>query len=546
MNINKLKTFLDAENKKEFIIATLLMITASIIEAFGIGLLSPLIKLVGDKNTAEYYEIISEYWNLDYKTLLLIMGLIIVICFVLKSVILTLNSYQYYKFSYNLQTKISRGLFEHYLKTSNIQIDRNKMIANIYSECEKLTHLVIIPITVIFSEITISILLILLLIWNSLYITLYSIGLFIISYLIFNKLTYKYIEKVSKKRESADYKKLKVIEKSLSQLIEIKLYNNVEHRVKNYESYALESGDSNAMNGVIGGIPRLFMETLVVFILITYTSYRIWMNGASIAEILPEITIYSVVGFRLLPSLNRISNAKSNLIYSNTIIENIYNEMNLNSSKLKNYNIATDNGSNDLNIINLESNYGFENRISFAIKKGDIVCIDGISGKGKTTLVYMLMGFLTPKFGSIEYSGVNIYDNLDWYREKLSYLPQSVVVIDGSLYKNVTFKELPSDFIEDNLFIEACKMTNIDWIENLYSSETINNISIGQAQRIGIARSLYYKRNILILDEPTSALDKKNSDAIIEKIISNSSEIIIIIITHDPSIKLLCNKHLIL
>jgi ABC-type multidrug transport system fused ATPase/permease subunit len=268
LNILKIKTLIDARGKKEYLVATFSMFIASIIEALGIGFIVPLINFLnGNPN------LISNLFpniNSQNNSIVFFSGIFIIICFIVKSLILTFNSYQYFQFSYRLQTDISKKIFQKYLESADIFLDKNKMIANIYNECEKLTHLVIIPLTVITAEITIVILLFLILVFNSLNLTFLALIIFSISYYLYNNFTKIYINKIGKLREYSDFRKISELQKSLSQLIEIRLYNVIGLRVMEYENYAITSSNSNAMNGVISGLPRIFMETLVVIIVIFY------------------------------------------------------------------------------------------------------------------------------------------------------------------------------------------------------------------------------------------------------------------------------------
>jgi ATP-binding cassette subfamily C protein len=422
------------------------------------------------------------------------------------------------------------------------------MIANIYGECEKLTHLVIIPFTVLASEITIILFLLGLLLWSSPHITIYAFITFSIVYIIFNEATKKYIKKISHDRQSADYQKISEIDKSLSQIIEVKLYNAVRSRVVSYENFACISGNSNAMNGVLSGLPRIFMETLVVFIIISYCVYKIGFKNISIIDIVPEITMFSIIGYRLLPSLNRISNAKSNLQYSNVILSNLYNELysskSINTGKITNLIDAKTKARPILKFRDLKLKYGYAGHINYDMNIGDIVCINGPSGTGKTTFLYTIMGFLAPDNGTIDFYDTNIHHNLDCYRTYISYLPQNVVIRDASLYENITFEHNLTSIPINKKYEEVGLISNIDWVDNLYSQSNIGSVSAGQAQRIGIARALYHKKKILILDEPTSALDKQNATGILQEIIKRSSDCILIVVTHDEELKKLCNRFL--
>jgi ABC-type bacteriocin/lantibiotic exporter with double-glycine peptidase domain len=167
--------------------------------------------------------------------------------------------------------------------------------------------------------------------------------------------------------------------------------------------------------------------------------------------------------------------------------------------------------------------------------------VDGASGTGKSTFLNLLMGFLIPNSGNIYYDGVAINNDIKSYQNCISYIPQEISMLNGTLYENVIFdyKSIDRDDIH---FINCCKQANIDWINNIFCEKIINHISIGQKQRIGIARALYKNNDILIMDEPTSALDYANSKLILESIIESYRNKIIIYITHDVELKKYATK----
>tara|TARA_Y100001968_G_scaffold315073_1_gene341264 strand:- start:6071 stop:7819 length:1749 start_codon:yes stop_codon:yes gene_type:complete len=149
--------------------------------------------------------------------------------------------------------------------------------------------------------------------------------------------------------------------------------------------------------------------------------------------------------------------------------------------------------------------------LSLNIKKGEIVAIVGLSGAGKSTLFSLLLGFNKPKSGNILINNKNINTyNTKSIREQIGLVPQSMSLISGKIKETIKFgREANQQEIEkcSNLANAHKFIMNTKDGYETYLQERGTNLSVGQLQRISIARALIGNPTILLLDEATSALD---------------------------------------
>ena len=160
--------------------------------------------------------------------------------------------------------------------------------------------------------------------------------------------------------------------------------------------------------------------------------------------------------------------------------------------------------------------------ISLEVKPGEFVAIVGPSGSGKSTLFRLLLGFEQPQTGSIFYDGKNLAElDLEAVRQQLGVVLQNGQVITGSIYQNISSGELVSPQVA---WEAAQKVGFADDIEEMpmgmhtIVSEGGGNISVGQRQRLLIARALILQPKIILLDEATSALDNKTQAIVTESL----------------------------
>lgn len=197
----------------------------------------------------------------------------------------------------------------------------------------------------------------------------------------------------------------------------------------------------------------------------------------------------------------------------------------------------------------MEKENVFENA-DISIKPGEFVAIIGESGIGKTTLIRLIMSFMSEYEGNITYFNNNhetIKANAST-REFISYVPQGNTLFSGTIRENIRMGKL--DATEEE-FIEALKMSAAyDFVQELPKGidtvigERGHGISEGQAQRIAIARALIKKAPFLILDEATSSLDPQTELAVLEGIRKLEPKPTCLIITHRLSVLPYCDRRI--
>lgn len=206
---------------------------------------------------------------------------------------------------------------------------------------------------------------------------------------------------------------------------------------------------------------------------------------------------------------------------------------------------------NDIKIENVSYNYGYGRKtisnVSLNILEKQKVSIIGASGSGKTTLAKLLVNFFEISEGTIKVGNISIKDiNKKILRKKIHYLPQEPYIFSGTILDNlilgskeeVAFKKIRevAEFVGIRSEIEAMPLN----YQTALSSEGME-ISVGQKQRISLARALLTEAPILILDEITSGLDIINERKIINNLLSLDNKTIIFIV-HRLEIAKKCHK----
>ncbi len=189
--------------------------------------------------------------------------------------------------------------------------------------------------------------------------------------------------------------------------------------------------------------------------------------------------------------------------------------------------------------------------VNFSINKGETIGLIGSSGSGKTTIVDLILRLFKPNAGAILLDGKSVENvNLADWRKNCGYVSQDIFLINDTLANNIRFYD---NGITDKEIKEAAKLANIyDFIESCPNKfETIIGergimLSVGQRQRVVIARILARKTKFLIFDEATSALDNESESQIQEVIRRLKGKMTIFIIAHRLSTVIDCDKLVVL
>ncbi len=178
------------------------------------------------------------------------------------------------------------------------------------------------------------------------------------------------------------------------------------------------------------------------------------------------------------------------------------------------------------------------NSVSVSASAGKIIAIVGPSGAGKTTLVDVLLGVIEPDIGAAKISNVTPLEAIAKWPGAISYVPQDVMVVNGSIRENVALG-YPLEAASDELVNSALSIASLsDFVANLPEGLDTNlgerggKISGGQRQRIGIARALFTKPKLLVLDEATSALDGDTEESISSDIQKLKGSTTVVLIAH--------------
>ncbi|MCZ6656578.1 MAG: ABC transporter ATP-binding protein [Gammaproteobacteria bacterium] len=175
--------------------------------------------------------------------------------------------------------------------------------------------------------------------------------------------------------------------------------------------------------------------------------------------------------------------------------------------------------------------------VSIEGKVGEMIAIVGATGAGKTTLSYLIPAFIAPTSGRVLLDGQNIQRfSIDSVRRSVAFVFQEPMLFDDTIENNIRLGH-PDASIED--ITAAARVAGaLEFIERLpdgfqtRTGQAGGTLSVGQKQRLAIARGLVSPANVLILDEPTASLDPETENALISALNAGRESRLLIVIAH--------------
>lgn len=292
-------------------------------------------------------------------------------------------------------------------------------------------------------------------------------------------------------------------------------------------------------------LPKIGIETLSFVLLFSVMAYAA-LSKADMSTVLPVIAMYGFAGYRLVPSVTRISMYIQQMKLVKEPVNQLVTHLNAETEAL------LDNGPGEVvsferDIVLREICYQYPtaerpalDKVSMHIRKNSSVAIIGSSGSGKSTLVDIIASLLIPQKGQIEVDGVALrHQAKRAWRAKIGYVSQNILLTDDTLANNISFgRQVAGD--RDESVRKAARLASIDDFVNEHLPEKYETmvgdngvrLSGGQRQRVGIARALFTEPEILLFDEATSALDNATEKQISDALDRLSMRATIIIIAH--------------
>ena len=342
----------------------------------------------------------------------------------------------------------------------------------------------------------------------------------------------------------------------------IKVHRAEEHFLSRFASHSAVVAQMSTRMPIVANIARYLVEPLAfggLVLAVLILAFR----GRDFSDILPNLGVMAVAGYRLLPALQLLYSQITQVVSMRYSLDEVYDEFVAAECEP-----LTSTGPGEtlakatpyiwMGTIKLDeiafaypgTKKPILNGLSLTIGKNTSVAFIGPTGSGKSTLVDLLLGLHRPTAGRILIDGQPLTPELvpSW-QASIGYVPQDIFLIDDTITRNIALG-VPGKEIDMERLREVCSTAQIlnsvenelpDGFETSVGERGVR-LSGGQRQRLGLARALYHRPSLLILDEATSALDIETEARFLEALRCLSGKLTIIMVAHRLSALADCDQ----
>ena len=548
--VKQVLSILNRGEKIKLVILFFMVGLGSILELLGVSAFSPLINLITDPS------IIHTKWDLEWlyqalhiqdtRRFLSVVILIIIAIYIIKNVYLIWERNILYRYIFNVQKRVSVKLLKAYLNepysfflTRNTAVLQRSLQSDTDSFVKAIKHFLELMIEAITCVV---IIVYLFLVSHSMTIIIAVILVGLVGF--FALTTKKKTQKLG--RDSQKYKAeiYQYMNQALGGVKEIKVLNREHTFLDKYEDSFGKFTYAQRVSEILGMVPKYCVEASCMTGLLVAILLKMYFGQKDLIDFIPQLSVFAIASVRLLPSVGRINQYFTYILYEQPSIALVYHDL----QEVENIEEQTKQNQDwklksELRICSISYHYPNTDKnvlenASLVIRKGTMVGLVGASGAGKSTLADIILGLLTPQMGKIYADDLDVLKNVQTWQQEIGYIPQVIYLSDDSIRNNIAFG-VPEDEIDDTrvrLAAEQAQLADfIDLLPDGYQTSVGDRgirLSGGQRQRIGIARALYNDPELLILDEATSALDHDTETAVMEAIDHLQGQKTMIIIAH--------------
>lgn len=542
-------------------LVTFTIFLRALLNFVGLAALLPILYLILDTESIHTNPIMSKIYDscgFDSYTSFTFAVAAAMVLFIAIKCLLNLALYRFERdYIYSLYRYLSRNLYIGYFNRglSFIKASNSAVLSrNVNVVCYTFVAGVLRPMAVILSEVMLFIMLFVSIAAYNPLAAILTIVIFIPAVWLYFALIRDRVNKYGDVENKAQRQKYRDVVETYRGYADIEINNAFGGMLESFDSNLDTIIKVGAKNATVSTLPQMFTEIGLAAGMALLVTISVGLNSGDMKIL---FGIFAVAALRLMPSIRAIMSSWTSLRYNRYTID-IIRDADIDSpSEVENSGTARLSLQNQISVESLS--FRFEDSssdtisdLSFTIRKGEKIGINGRSGAGKTTLFNLLLGLYKPTSGVIRIDDKELSDdNRREWQNSIGYVSQSVFLTDSTLIANIVLgcKEEDIDIKRVESAVKAASLS--EFVASLPNGlqtrigECGALLSGGQRQRIGIARALYKGADVLFFDEATSSLDNETEQSINSSIVSlarTNEDITIVVIAHRDSSLSYCDR----
>lgn len=534
---------------------------SAVVDLAGIAALVSILLLVLDENIISENPIFAAlYEGLGFGSegafIAAVCGAMLVVILLKAVVGVALQQYRA-RYMLELYADLSKRMYDNYL-SRGLQFVRGehttKLVNNVNAVCHRFSSSVVSSLLTILTELLVVIVLLALLSLYSPMLVALALAVFVPAMLLYSRVVRRRMVESGREENRLQVAQNKTMYEALRGYADIEIAGakpSITRRfsqgIDSLRHYSLKAMRVRAASSYVVEFSLVLGVVAVILVGISM--------GESVASLKVLLGVFAVAAYRIVPSISRIVGAWTEFKRTDYVVGLLSEELALEVPEA----VQTSERLPFKREISLsEVSFGYTEEMvledfSLTIRKGERVGIQGVSGKGKTTLFNLVAGLFTPRKGALMVDGVAVDDarKRRMWQNNVAYVSQDLFIPDQTIAENVALGVERKDIDPERLerALEAAQLA--DFVATLpegvdtVTGEAGCRLSGGQRQRIGIARALYKEASVLMFDEATSSLDERTEKEVVEAVAGLSEanrDLTILFISHNRRTLDFCDR----
>jgi len=555
--VDKIKKLLSLFSKSDwlrFSLILLMMLGAAVFELVGLGAIPAFVMMLAQPDALSKYPLAARVFaamGVENRAEALLVGsLVLVGLFALRTLYLIANYYIQDRMIRNRQIELSHRLFSAYMTAPypfHLRRNSAELLRNSTQEVERIVTEVLNPMLTVARQGIVMVAVVAVVIWAEPLIglaTLFLIGSSGLGFLAFVNGRMKRAGELEQAMRGEQYQ---AVNEGLSVLKELRVMGREEGLTRRFHQSAETMARPQRLRDTARRSTWPTMEFIVVTGLLLVAVFMI-RTGRDLATLMPTLALFTVALGRLKGCATEFVSALTQVRYNLASVDVVADDLAELGAKGT---VAVPKPAQPLPLgphaVFELSHVTFRylpdrppvlHDVSLRIERGTCIGLVGPTGSGKSTILDLIMGVLSPDEGEILLDGESVQPRLRSWQACIGYIPQQVTLLDDSVAANIALGVPPED--RDRAAVDAAvraaqlaeTVAELPrGLETLVGERGVR-LSGGQRQRIAIARALYHRPELLVMDEGTSSLDGETERAVVDSVHALKGEQTIIMVAH--------------
>jgi ABC-type multidrug transport system fused ATPase/permease subunit len=550
--LNELLGHISIRRRVQLFVVFLVMVTSTFFELIALGAIVPFLTLLATPEKVFENTLIlrlhSIFGPLDRNQLQITLTLFFTSTVVFSCALRLILIWMLTRVSFAIGADLGllayrKTLYQPYV--THISRNTSEVISGVLNKAGNLVYTVILPLLhLVLALLVLSGILILLVVADP-KVSLLTFSSFGLIYLIIYRLAQRQLLRDGQRIPTEQTQVLASLQEGLGGIRDVLIDGAQETYLKAFQRADSRLRRSQANVSIIGNFPRAVLEAAGLLVM-SIVAYYLATESSSFSDAVPVLGVMALGAQRILPLLQQVYYSMVTLRSSESTISEalVLLSQPFNCQKAINQNQTTPLPFKTLSFRKVSFKYPEGHTwvlkdIDFELKRGSRLGVVGTTGGGKSTLLDLLMGLLSPTEGSLWVDDTKLCNDTVFAWQKLiAHVPQTIFLVDSTVAANIAYGVDPGHIDFERVKEAAVQAQIADAIESWPAGyqtlvgERGIKLSGGQRQRIAIARALYKKAELIIFDEATSALDNETERAIMAAIDSLPQSLTIIIAAH--------------